>query len=352
MGRILTAGKWRSLATLCDERGILKMLATDQRGSTEQALAESLGRAPTYEELARFKRLLVRHLGPYATAVLTDPEYGYGASVREFPGQAGLLMAYERSGYLKAGESARHRRMELLEGWSAARARRAGASAIKLLLYYRPDGDPDVNAHQAELCRQVGEECAAEGLAFLAEVLAYPLEEPGADSREYARRRTELGPAIAAEFSRPEYGADVLKLEFPGDLKYTREYCGGAFDGRQREPAYSLAELEAACRALDGACRLPWVLLSAGVGIGEFLRQLELATAAGASGFMCGRAIWKGALPLFGDEAAAAEFLAGQASVYMLQCCAAAEAARPLWEHPALEDGEVEHAGPGWHLAG
>jgi len=44
---------------------------------------------------------------------------------------------------------------------------------------------------------------------------------------------------------------------------------------------------------LDRASRLPWVLLSAGVGFDSFRKQVEIACKAGASGFLAGRALWQ-----------------------------------------------------------
>jgi tagatose-1,6-bisphosphate aldolase len=70
---------------------------------------------------------------------------------------------------------------------------------------------------------------------------------------------------------------DVLKAEFPADIESEPD------EGR-------LLEL---CRELDRASRLPWVLLSAGVGFELFRKQVEIACKAGASGFLAGRALWQ-----------------------------------------------------------
>lgn len=350
--RTLSAGKLRGLASLSDGEGRCTMLAIDQRGSLEQALGTALGREPTFEDVARFKQLVTRELAPHASAVLTDPVYGYAGSIRELPGAVGLLLAAERSGYLRAGEEGRARLTHLMEGFDAARARREGADALKLLVYYHPEAPEPVREHQRALVRGVGEQCAAAGLPFLLEAVVYPLEEAAADSLEFARCKPELVCRTAAEFSAPQFGVDVLKLEFPGDLKYAREYCRGAFDGRERPEAYRLAELVAACAELDRACGVPWVILSAGVAIREFLLQVELTGEAGASGFLCGRAIWQGAIPLAGSEAELVEHLRGPALVNLRRCLAAAAAARPLWRHPSLVDAAVEHAGPAWLQAG
>ena len=47
------------------------------------------------------------------------------------------------------------------------------------------------------------------------------------------------------------------------------------------------------CQELNQASRLPWVLLSAGVGFDSFKKQVAIACKAGASGFLAGRALWQ-----------------------------------------------------------
>ncbi len=73
---------------------------------------------------------------------------------------------------------------------------------------------------------------------------------------------------------------DVLKAEFPADLRYKKD-----------KPA--LIDL---CRQLDMASRLPWVVLSAGVDFEAFCQVVEIACQGGASGFLGGRAIWQEAM--------------------------------------------------------
>ena len=56
---------------------------------------------------------------------------------------------------------------------------------------------------------------------------------------------------------------------------------------------------------------MPWALLSAGVDHETFMTQLRAALAAGASGFIAGRSIWKESVAMRGEERRA--FLAGKA---------------------------------------
>ena len=80
--------------------------------------------------------------------------------------------------------------------------------------------------------QQVGEECQQADMPFLLELVSYSLDEGGTDTTEFARRKPDLGIRSAAEFSKPSYNVDILKLEFPADLKWTKEYSKGAFDGK------------------------------------------------------------------------------------------------------------------------
>ena len=73
---------------------------------------------------------------------------------------------------------------------------------------------------------------------------------------------------------------DVLKAEFPTDLRYQQDRS-------------KLLDL---CRQLDMASQVPWVILSAGVDFDRFYQEVEIACQAGASGFLGGRAIWQEAM--------------------------------------------------------
>ena len=332
----LSPGKWQRLHSLTDREGRFKMMAIDQRGSLASALAHATGRksqevAP--DELTAAKGVVTKVLAPYATAVLTDPVYGYPQGSAHLPPQVGLLLAYEDSGYTKLGPAGRERSSSLIEGWSVAQAQRAGADAVKLLVYYHPDASEGVRQGQQELVQQVGEECRGADMPFLLELVGYPLEEESTDTSQFALKKPDVVIRGAAEFSQPAYHVDILKLEFPADLKWAREFSRGAFDGRERAPVYDLAEVEEFCGRLNEAVGSPWVILSAGVDISEFLVQVELATAAGASGFLCGRAIWKDAIGFYPDLGRMEEWLASQGAYNFVRANAYAHRALPWFRH-------------------
>jgi tagatose 1,6-diphosphate aldolase len=340
----ISEGKWRRLRSLADGEGRFKMMAIDQRGSLSDAIAKVTNRSPEQvagEELAKAKEVITRVLAPYATAVLTDPIYGYPYSFQSIPRGIGLLLAHEETGYERSGPTGKERKTNLVAGWSVEKAQRAGADAVKLLLYYHPDASEEVRRYQQDLVRRLGEECEQAGMPFLLELVSYALEEASTNTDEFARKKPDLVIRSAREFSAPKYKVDVLKLEFPADLKRTREFCGGAFDGQERQAVYQLSEVKEFCRQLNEGAGMPWVILSAGVGIEEFLIQVALATEAGASGFLCGRAIWKDAVPLYPDVARMEEWLGSQGVYNFLRANAYAHRAVPWFSHRKFREALV-----------
>jgi tagatose 1,6-diphosphate aldolase len=183
----------------------------------------------------------------------------------------------EKTGY--SGDS-NARITELLPGWSVRKAKRMGASAVKLLIYFRPD-IKDVASKQLDLVARLAAQCIIEDIAFLVEPVSYPIEEKerinqgGASSKKFA----EIKPGLVIETARQitTLPIDVLKAEFPADIKFEQDE----------------EKLLRFCRELNQASRLPWVLLSAGVDFGSFQKQVEIACKAGASGFLAGRALWQ-----------------------------------------------------------
>ena len=269
----ISVGKLRGLQQLADARGMMTMCAIDHRGALRRALNETNPEAVGCQDMVDFKLDLCQAVAPFASAILLDPEYGAGQAIAAglLPGSKGLLISLEKTGY--GGESAA-RLTELLPGWSVKKAKRMGASAVKLLIYYRPDLK-DVAAKQLDLVAMLADQCLEEDIAFLVEPVSYPVDGGKASSSEFARMKPGLVIETARQIT--ALPIDVLKAEFPADSKFERDE----------------ASLLALCRELDQASRLPWVLLSAGVDFESFQRQVKIACQAGASGFLAGRALWQ-----------------------------------------------------------
>ena len=336
MGEAISPGKFRRLQKLADAEGRFRMLAIDQRGSMIRALARAADTSRheiTYHSTAQVKRLITRVLSPYSTATLIDPQYGYPYSIDVLARDTALLLSREETGFEKSGRENRERRTILIEDWSVQKAVRAGADAIKLLIYYHTDASSETNRYQQQLCQEVGEQCLRHDLPLLLELVTYPLQE-SSDSPEFAREKPRLVVEMTEEFSKPQYRADILKLQFPAELKYADPFADGSFDDRKREPVYGIAEVERFCHEVHQAAAIPWVILSAGVDIQEFLQNIRLACDAGASGFLCGRAIWSTAVDHFPDLAKVERSLADVSSQNFRACNDAALCALPWFSNP------------------
>jgi tagatose 1,6-diphosphate aldolase len=98
------------------------------------------------------------------------------------------------------------------------------------------------------------------------------------------------------EFSKPQYGVDILKVEVPVNMAYVAgtKACKG-------ESAYSRDEAKELFRKAASAAKKPFIYLSAGVSNDVFTETLDLASDSGTpfSGVLCGRATWKDAIPIY-----------------------------------------------------
>jgi tagatose 1,6-diphosphate aldolase len=267
----LSIGKLRGLQQLSNSKGFLTMCAIDHRGALKRALNKENPQVVTYQEMVDFKVDLCKAVVPFASATLLDPEFGAAQviSAGVLPGSVGLLVSREKTGY--TGKSSA-RVTELLEDWNVSKIKRLGASAVKILLYFRPDLE-DVAPRQLKLIADLAKECTEFDIPLLVEPVSYALEE------ERGTIFADLKPKLVIETARQitSLPIDVLKAEFPADMKIEQDE----------------SKLLNYCKALNDASRLPWVILSAGVDFDTFRRQVEIACRAGASGFLAGRALWQ-----------------------------------------------------------
>ncbi len=273
----LSIGKLRGLQQISSNRGTFTALALDHRQNLRKANPAFVEDA----ELSCFKVEVTLALAKRATAVLLDPEVSAAQVIaqRAIPNNVGLVVAVESTGY--TGE-ATARQAQIVPGWSVEKAKRMGASAVKLLVYYHPDSS--TASEIEDFTARVAEDCRRHDLVLMLEPLSYSLDESkggvtpltSVEKRyvvvETARRLTPLD-------------VDILKAEFPLDVADMDE-------SRWME----------ACKEISCASVTPWILLSAAVEYETFLRQVTVACNAGASGIAVGRAVWKEAVTMTGDE--------------------------------------------------
>ena len=293
----ISPGKQKGMEAVSNERGVIGAAAMDQRGSLKSAIAKDKGvdkKAVTDQMMAEFKEAVTRILTPHATAILLDPEFGLSATkVRSK--NAGLLLAYEKSGYDNTQPG---RLPDLLDHYSVRRLVAAGADCVKILLYYTPFDPPAVNETKHAWVERIGGECIAADVPFFLEFVGY---EENVDEKgiEFARKKPEIVSRSMEEFSKPQYGVDVLKVEIPVNMAFVK----GARSAKG-ESVYSRDEAKDHFRRAAAMAKKPFIYLSAGVSNDTFNESLELAAEAGTnfSGVLCGRATWKDGIPVYAKQ--------------------------------------------------
>ncbi len=273
----LGIGKIRGLQQVSNEKGTFTVLAMDHRGSFKTMIKPDGGEV-SYEETVIRKVEMCSLLSPEASAVLLDPIYGVAQCIQQgaLPGNKGVLVSIEESGYEGGKEN---RVTRLLSNWGVEKIKRLGASAVKILVYYRPDLK-ELAGQQLAVVKRVAEDCQKYDIPYFVEPVSYPIGDEIANPGLFAGRKPEIVFETARHMT--SLATDVLKAEFPADMKYEKD--------RTKLLQY--------CRELDCSSRVPWVILSAGVDIETFATQVEIACEAGASGFLGGRAIWQEVMPM------------------------------------------------------
>ncbi len=271
--KLLSIGKLRGLQQISSRRGTFTALALDHRQNLRKA-------NPAFvddEQLSCFKVEVTSVLAKRATAVLLDPEVSAAQAIaqRAIPNNVGLVVAVESTGY--TGD-ATARQAQIIPGWSVEKAKRMGASAVKLLVYYHPDAS--TASEIEDFAAKVAEDCKKHDLVLMLEPLSYPLD---ANTKLTSAEKCYVVVETARRLT--PLGVDILKAEFPLDVADTDE-----------------SKWMKACKEVSSASAVPWIVLSAAVEYETFLRQVTIACNAGASGTAVGRAVWKEAVTMTGAE--------------------------------------------------
>ena len=295
----MTEGKLKRLNAVASKSGVISAAAMDQRGSLQKSIAKEKGvesKAVTPEMMSEFKVAVTRVLTPYASAILLDPEFGLPA-IKVKAKNAGVLLAYEQTGY---DQTQPGRIPTLIPYWTVKKAIQAGADCLKLLLYYSPFEPENIKEIKHAFVARVGSECELYEIPFFLEFVGY--DPAGGDEKglEFAKKKPEIVAKSMAEFSKPDYFVDVLKVEIPVNMQFVE----GARANQEGKAAYSKKEAMDHFRRTAEAATKPFIYLSAGVSDDQFRESLELAIEAGANfaGVLCGRATWKDGIPVYAKQ--------------------------------------------------
>ncbi len=311
----LQLGKPWGLRRMATPQGHFMMVALDQRPPIQQLIAARRGIDPeqvAFQDMVDVKRVIAGVLGAKASAVLFDPNYAFPAALANLPAHTGLVVTLEDHRFK---DTPGGRLSHSIADWSVEKIKRAGGDGVKLLAWYRPDADADVLAHQKNYVQQIGQECRRWDIPLVLELLVYPFPKSDRHTTDYVESPEKLPQLVldsVREFADPKYGVDLFKLESP--------LPGATLPARDDGPEHSAAQgwfdqMGAICRDAG----IPWVMLSAGVTSAQFVRVMEYAYAAGAHGFLAGRAVWLQAMQQFPDLARCAEQLRREGSATLDQ---------------------------------
>ncbi len=294
----LSDGKIKHLNALSNKNGVIAAAAMDQRGSLRKSIASAKGVPEDQisdDMMAEFKVAVSKVLTQHASAILLDPEFGIPAAKARSQ-NAGLLLAYEESGYdnTKPG-----RLPDLLPHLSVKRIKELGADAVKILIYYSPFDKPDVNDIKHAFIERIGAECEFHQIPFFCEFVGYDPEGGNEKGFEYAKKKPEVVIGSMKEFGKPHYHVDVLKVEVPVNAEFVEG--SSVFKGKA---AYTRQQALELYRKAAQVAEKPFIYLSAGVGNAQFVESLNMAAEAGTdySGVLCGRATWKDAVPVYAKQ--------------------------------------------------
>lgn len=251
------------LSVLARPSGGFAMLALDQREAMRAMFAAHQTTPVSDEQVTDFKLTAARILSPAASAVLVDRQFALDRVIEEgaVDPAAGLIAAAD---HFTSSADELVAEADIDEAVDPDYYRERGVVALKLLVIYRPDGDPE---ERMAMVDRFVRRCRDARLLSIVE----PISRPPMDGRSWDWDEGVI--AAAAELG--DRGADLYKAEVP-------------LHGQGDE-----SEIRRRCAQLTELIASPWVVLSSGVPEADFLRAVQLACAAGASGFLAGRAVWQ-----------------------------------------------------------
>lgn len=255
------------LSVLTRDSGAFAMLAVDQREAMRAMFAEHQSAPVSDQQVTDFKLAATRTLTPHASAVLLDKQFVLDRAIEEGAvADSCALIAAADEFIPSPDEFVADVRIDAAV--DPEHYRRQGAAALKLLVIYRPDGDP---ARRISMVEEFVDRCRANGLISIIEPVS---RAPHGGTSGWDWNAGVL--AAARELG--SLDADLYKAEVP--------LRGEGSDD----------EVRAGCASINAAVSSPWVVLSSGVHRDEFPRAVALACAEGASGFLAGRAVWSACL--------------------------------------------------------
>src|SRR5688572_13445235 len=169
-----TLGKYRHLTQCSTDAGHFCVLAIDHRDNLLAELNKHAGKTLTDAEFIAFKREVIAALAGGASALLSDPAFGFGPGIADgyVTGRLGLLSPLEVTDY---GLHPSRRQLTMIPNWSVTRIKRVGAQGVKLIVFYHP-GTQAARTVCDQVARVVSD-CADEDIPLFLEPIAYSPDE-------------------------------------------------------------------------------------------------------------------------------------------------------------------------------
>lgn len=249
--------------------GGFAMLAVDQREAMRSMFAAA-GMIPPIKDhvLTDFKVNGAKILSPYASAILIDQQFCYQEIVKQKAVAPNCAMIVAADKFI-AGNGIPVDSVVIDKNINPAQIKKEGGKALKLLVLWRSDEDPQ---QRLDMVKEFNQLCHKNDLVSIIEPVVRPPRKGDKFDREKA--------IIAAAKELGDSGSDLYKVEMPlfgkGNAK---------------------ALLESS-KELNDQINMPWVILSSGVDANLFCRAVRIAMTAGASGFLAGRAVWSSVIGL------------------------------------------------------
>ena len=254
--------------------GGFAMLAVDQREAMRLMFAAAGEPTPVADKvLTEFKVNAARILSPYASAILVDQQFCYRQVVEQNAVAQSCATIVAADEFIP-GNGIPVDSVVIDKNVDPQAVKRDGAKALKLLVLWRSDEDPQ---QRLEMVSEFTKLCHSSGLVSIIEPVVRPPRRGDKFDREQA--------IIDAAKELGDSGADLYKVEMPLFGKGSRD------------------ALLTASQRLNEHVNMPWVILSSGVDEKLFPRAVRVAMTAGASGFLAGRAVWSSVIGLPDSEA-------------------------------------------------
>lgn len=238
--------------------GVFHIFAIDHRDVLTVKMEEKMG---VVEESAVLKEKLrlIDAVREMTSAVLVDPHYFLqDKKLDPHMDMNHILMGVERNNYdiSKIGEG------YLTTDISIEELAQSGCNMVKLFVFYQPGMDFTDEIDQ--VIAEVVEKCNANQLPLMLEPILY---------QSTPENRLDLTKEMLTRLKK--FDIDIYKIDFPGDLERKSDQ-----------------ENLAICREINDLLATPWIILSSGVTLDQFKKQLQIAGQAGACGYAVGRSVW------------------------------------------------------------